>query len=84
MSLPYFFLDPGVMKAKTLVAVPAIGVAGAASCAALQHGSLFDVISLDPATGAHVHIVHLAAGAGFDLVESFSALALLLARLLLL
>ncbi|MDE0530646.1 MAG: dihydroorotase family protein [Albidovulum sp.] len=31
-------------------------------------------LALGLATGAHVHIVHLSTGAGFDLVESFSAL----------
>ena len=31
-------------------------------------------LALGLATGAHVHIVHLSTGAGFDLVESFSGL----------
>ncbi len=41
----------------------------AAELAATSH-----FLALGLETGAHVHIVHLSTGAGFDLVESFSAL----------
>ncbi|MDE0530647.1 MAG: aspartate/glutamate racemase family protein [Albidovulum sp.] len=44
------FSDPGVEAARTLVAVPVIGIAEAAYYAALQLGRRFGVISLGPAS----------------------------------
>ncbi len=52
------FSDPGVEAARTLVAVPVIGIAEAAYYAALQLGRQFGVISLGPSSVSR-HARHL-------------------------
>ena len=52
------FSDPGVEAARTLVAVPVIGIAEAAYYAALQLGGRFGVISLGPSSVSR-HARHL-------------------------